>query len=128
MLVEDEDLAISSKAEIRSPALDQNSAQKPAARRPHVDAIATAAVHITMDIALDAVRDAHISKSKEPSVDEEGLARIVRHIKSISAKLSAGGHYKCEALHGRLKENTHMVDALVKSVLPSPWIQSVSVM
>ena len=58
LLVEDEELARTAKAEVRRAAGDLDLAQQRGPGRPHLDAIAAAAVHVALQIALDAVGDA----------------------------------------------------------------------
>lgn len=86
VLVQDEYLALFSKAEIRCPSFDEDPAEQHTSRRPHVDAIATSAVDVAVNITLDAVWYARVSKSEQTSVDEEGFARIVRYVECISTQ------------------------------------------
>ncbi|KDN60523.1 hypothetical protein CSUB01_10539 [Colletotrichum sublineola] len=84
VLIQDEDLAVAPEAEVGSAPLDKDLAQQDAAGRPDVDAVAAAAVHVAVHVALDTVRDARVRHAEEPPVGQEGLSRVRHHVKGVA--------------------------------------------
>lgn len=84
VFVENENFALFSKTEVRCASFHQDLAQKHSSRRPDIDAITTAAVHIAIHVALDAVREPIVRHGKQSSVHEERLARVIRHVERVT--------------------------------------------
>ena len=66
-------LAITTKAEIRTAALDLDFANQHAAAIPDVDPVSTPGVYIPEHVAFDPVRGSRIRVGKHPPVGEKGL-------------------------------------------------------
>lgn len=84
MLVQDEHLALPSKAKVGRTPLDQDPAQEYSTRRPDVDSIAAPTIDVAMHVALDAVWDAAVCKGEKAPVDEERLPGIVCHVEGVA--------------------------------------------
>lgn len=118
-LVQNEDLALLPKAEVCRSSFHQDLPQQHTSWRPHVDAITTPTVHISVHVTLDPVRNARVSHCEEPSVREERLARVIGHVERISETTHHQHSLASLCAHNSISP-THMVDALVRSVVPSP--------
>ena len=85
MLVEDENFAIATKAEIRHPTRDPDLAQKHATRGPDMNTIRASRIYIAVDVTLDTVWDRGICESEKPAIDQEWLAMNHCDFKRVSA-------------------------------------------
>ncbi len=66
-------LAIPSKAEIRTPALNQHFPNQHAAAVPDINAVAATAVHVAKDVALDAIGRAVVGVREDAAVGQVRL-------------------------------------------------------
>lgn len=88
ILIQQEHLPVSTKAEVSNTAIHQDLRQQHAARRPDADPIPTPAVHVIVHVALDSVRDPDIRHGEKPPVEKERLARVRPDIERVSSLVS----------------------------------------
>lgn len=77
-----------------------------------MDAVAAAAVDVSLCVALDAVGDADFCVGEEPTVAEEWLAVVVLDVKGVAIIISSAARER--------EGGTYMDDGLVKRHAPLP--------
>lgn len=123
MLVEDEHLPAPTEAEIRCTPWNEDATEQHPTGRPYVDAVATAAVDVSLGVALDTVRDTDFGVGKEAAVAEEWLAMVVLDVKSVTGS----SHQHLRHMSRCRGVVTYMEDGLVNRHAPLPCTLSVSV-
>ncbi|KAG5975976.1 hypothetical protein E4U55_007519 [Claviceps digitariae] len=84
MLIQQKHSTITAKTKVGHPPFHDNLAKQHTPRGPDVDAVAAPAVHVAVDIALDAVGDASVGHGKEAFVGEEGFVGVEGEIKGVA--------------------------------------------
>ena len=88
-LVQDEHLSSAAKAKICCSSLDHYPTKEHSPSRPHVNPVSTAAVHISVQVTLDAVWNASICHGKQAFIRQDWLAMVNEDVERVAVIESA---------------------------------------
>lgn len=87
-LIQQENLAFTTKAEIRHTARNDDLTNKPSRRVPDVQSITAARVDVALQITLDAIRNTRVRHGEKSAIGNEGASRPLHDIERVSKPVS----------------------------------------
>lgn len=138
--IQQEQLAPPAETKVGQSPGDKHFAQQDGAGAPYAQSVAASGVQVACGVALEAVWDADVGHGEDAAVGEEGGLVALGDVVGVAwgGLVSFRVFYMCLCVSMCMcvcmwmklvvegQTVTYMVDTLVKLILPSPWIKSVS--